>query len=394
MQTGVTPAIADPLTAPHPDVCVVGAGIAGLTTAYLALKAGRSVTVLDMGAVGDGQTGRTTAHLASAVDDRFHEIERLHGVDGARAAYESNAAAIDMIERIAREENIDCDFHRLDGLLFPAASDSPDVLDKELAAAHRAGFTSARIEDSLIVGTQNHGRHIRFPDQGRFHPLKYLVGLAGAIRRMRGIIHSGAKVIDVQPRDDKANTPPKVVIEGGRTLSPTFVVIASNAPGPIGGWVGGYTKVAPYRTYVVALKAPRDTLPDVLWWDDEDPYHYVRLERTDGRADTDVLIVGGEDHKTGQFPADASPFMNLELWARRTFAGAGDVVARWSGQVLEPADGLPFIGHAPDRPGVFVITGDSGQGMTHGTLGGMITLDLIRDVANPWARFYDPARKT
>src|SRR5688572_7951764 len=126
----------------HADVCVVGAGIAGLTTAYLLAKAGKSVIVLDDGGIGTGQTERTTAHLASAQDDRFTEVEKAHGVEGSRTAYESHAAAIDLIESIARDENIDCDFARVDGLLFPAPGEDPNkVLDDELAAARRAGFT-------------------------------------------------------------------------------------------------------------------------------------------------------------------------------------------------------------------------------------------------------------
>src|ERR687894_327162 len=125
------------------QVCVVGAGIAGLTTAYLLAREGKSVVVLDEGPVGAGQTERTTAHLASAIDDRFTEIEKHHGQDGSRLAYESHAAAIDAIERISRDEKIDCDFRRLDGFLFSVPGDPPDLLDKELAAAHRAGFKDA-----------------------------------------------------------------------------------------------------------------------------------------------------------------------------------------------------------------------------------------------------------
>src|SRR3954453_22480615 len=95
------------------DVCIVGAGIAGLTTAYLLRQTGKSVVVLDEGPIASGQTGRTSAHLASAIDDRFTEIERHHGRDGSRLAYESHAAAIDKIEQISRDENIDLHIPRL-----------------------------------------------------------------------------------------------------------------------------------------------------------------------------------------------------------------------------------------------------------------------------------------
>ena len=112
------------------DVCVVGAGIAGLTTAYLLSREGKSVIVLDAGAVGGGETSRTTAHLANALDTHYSDLERLHGADGARLVAESHTAAIDRIEAIIAQERIACDFERLDGYLFAPPGESPDVLDQ------------------------------------------------------------------------------------------------------------------------------------------------------------------------------------------------------------------------------------------------------------------------
>src|SRR5262249_17222656 len=114
------------------NVCVVGAGIAGLTTAYLLAKEGMWGMVLDDGTVGGGQTQRTTAHLSNAIDDRYYEIERLHGTEGARLAAESHTAAIDRIEAIVGEEHIDCEFERLDGYLFVPPGVAPTILDREL----------------------------------------------------------------------------------------------------------------------------------------------------------------------------------------------------------------------------------------------------------------------
>src|SRR5450432_3961868 len=159
------------------DVCVVGAGIAGLSVAYLLAKEGKSVIVLDEGKVGAGQTERTSAHLASAIDDRFVEIEKLHGKDGSKFSYESHAKAIDTIEKIARDEKIECEFKRLDAFLFSLPSDPKDLLDKELAAAKRAGFSDAKKSEGKL------GPCIRFPRQARFHPLKYLYGLEAAFKK-------------------------------------------------------------------------------------------------------------------------------------------------------------------------------------------------------------------
>src|SRR5438132_897314 len=124
------------------NVCIVGAGIAGMTTAYLLARAGKTVVVVDDGPIGGGMTGRTTAHLVTALDDRYFELECLHGETGARLAAESHAAAIDLVENIIKEEKIDCEFERLDGYLFVPPGESKKILDRELEAVHRAGLTN------------------------------------------------------------------------------------------------------------------------------------------------------------------------------------------------------------------------------------------------------------
>jgi glycine/D-amino acid oxidase-like deaminating enzyme/nitrite reductase/ring-hydroxylating ferredoxin subunit len=373
------------------DVCVIGAGIAGLTTAYIAASEGLSVVVFDEGQIGDGQTGRTSAHLASAIDDRFIEIERLHGKDNSRLAYESHAKAIDTIERIAKDEKIGCEFMRLDAFLSPIASNPPDFLDKELAAAKRAGFADAEIVSS---GGMYPGAALRFGNQARFHPLRYLAGLAEAFKAKRGRIYTGRRVIDVQGVDPKKKTPARVKVQGIRkTITAKHVVVATNTPSPINDWFGIYTKQSSYRSYVIAVEVPKGAVHDALYWDTGDPYHYVRLE-TFRRKENDLLIIGGEDHKTGQFPEDAAPFRKLEEWGRNIFPAMKDVKFRWSGQVQEPSDGLAFIGRAvTDKEEVFVATGDSGMGLTHGTIAGLLINDQIAGRSNPWEKLYDPSRK-
>jgi glycine/D-amino acid oxidase-like deaminating enzyme/nitrite reductase/ring-hydroxylating ferredoxin subunit len=382
---------ATPKTKLDADVCVIGAGIAGLTTAYLAAQAGRSVVVFDEGPLGGGQTGRTSAHLASAIDDRFVEIERMHGVEGSRLAYESHAKAIDTIESIARQEKIRCDFARLNAFLSATAADPPDLLDKELAAARRAGFADV---EKMTSGGLYGGACLRFGQQARFQPMLYLIGLAEAFKRLGGRIYTGRRVADVQGSDLKKRTPARIKLQGLRkTITAQHVVVATNTPSPINDWFGIYTKQSSYRTYIIGASLPRDSIEDALYWDTAEPYHYVRLEHRGGKHD-DVLLVGGEDHKTGQFPENGAPFMKLEEWARKHFPAMREVDWRWSGQVQEPADGLAFIGRAvTEKAEVFVVTGDSGMGLTHGTMAGLIITDQIAGRPNPWEKLYDPARK-
>jgi glycine/D-amino acid oxidase-like deaminating enzyme/nitrite reductase/ring-hydroxylating ferredoxin subunit len=386
-----------PLETPPPlreellvDVAVVGAGLAGLTTAYLLAGEGRSVVVLDDGAIGGGETSRTSGHLASALDDRFHLLERRHGYDGARLAAQSHVAAIDRIEQIVRREHIDCDFARVDGYLFVPPDGSPDLLTEELAAARRAGLEVEAVERPP-VRSFDFGPALRFPHQARLHILQYLNGLAAAARK-RGVRIYQAHVEHIDPDD-----PVRVQTTNGPTVTAAYAVVATNSP--FNDRVTMHTKQAAYRTYVVALPIAAGAAPDVLMWDTPDPYHYVRLCRSRpdwraGLAGHDWLIVGGEDHKTGQQEDFRKPFERLELWARARFAIEQGPVLRWSGQVLEPIDSLAFIGHNPTRgERVFIATGDSGNGLTHTTLAGMLLTDLIQGRRNPWQKLYDPARR-
>ncbi|HEX3356187.1 MAG TPA: FAD-dependent oxidoreductase [Tepidisphaeraceae bacterium] len=374
----------------HADVCIVGAGIAGLTTAYFLLNEGKSVNILDEGPIGGGQTGRTSAHLASAIDDRFIEIERLHGKEASRLAYESHAAAIDTIEQTIRDEKIACDFARLNAFLSSVPSDAPDLLDREFAAAKRAGFADLEM---IAKGGLDKNRCLRFGNQAIFQPMQYLVGLADAIKRMGGKIYTGKRVKDVQGSDPEKKKPARAQSEGRLAVTADFMVVATNTPSPINDWFGIYTKQASYRTYVIGASVPKGAVRDALYWDTGDPYHYVRLQRARG-GKKDLLLIGGEDHKTGQFPENDAPFKKLEQWAREKFPKIGRVRYRWSGQVQEPADGLAFIGHAlTKKENVFVATGDSGMGLTHGTIAGLLITDQIMGRKNPWEKLYDPSRK-
>jgi len=368
-------------------VCVVGAGIAGLTTAYLLAREGKEVVVLDDGAVGGGETGRTTAHLTSVLDHRYFELERLHGKQGAVLAAESHSAAIDRIEEIVLTEQIECDFERLDGYLFVPPGEPTEVLDRELAATHRVRMETEIVPRAPIAGFHT-GPSLRFPRQAQFHPLKYLGGLAAAITRMGGRIYTGSHV-------DKVDGG-QVHVSGGQVVTAGAVVVATNVP--FNDRITIHTKQAPYRTYVIGARVPVGTVFSALHWDTSDPYHYLRLQRvraSDASGDHNVLIVGGEDHKTGQADDMNERFHRLEVWARERFPMIEGIDFRWSGQVVEPVDGLAFIGPNPnDEKNVFIATGTSGNGMTYGTIAGILLTDLIYGRSNPWTTLYDPSRNT
>ncbi|WP_422931179.1 FAD-dependent oxidoreductase [Singulisphaera sp. PoT] len=372
------------------DVCVIGAGIAGLTTAYLLALEGKSVIVLDDGAIGGGETGRTTAHLTAALDKRYLELERLHGQKGARLAAESHAAAIDKIEQIIKDEDFTCDFERIDGYLFVPPGGSKELLDREWVATGNIGLKTEVVPRAPISGFDT-GPSLRFPGQAQFHPLKYLAGLASAITQRGGRIFTGSHVERVD-----GGSQAKVKTADGHTVSAGSVVVATNVP--FNDRMTIHTKQYPYRSYVIGARVPTGTVFSALYWDTADPYHYARVQRVsavDGSGEHDILIVGGEDHKTGQADDMDERFARLEAWAREHFPMIVAVDFHWSGQVVEPFDGLAFIGHNPlDAKNVYIATGTSGNGMTYGTIAGMILSDLIAGRTNPWATLYDPSRKT
>lgn len=371
----------------HVDVCVVGAGIAGMTTAFLGAREGRTVIVLDDGPIGGGETGRTTAHLSYALTDRYFELEQMHGETGARLAAESHAAAIDLIESIVHSESIGCDFARVDGYLFQPPESDPEILNREMDTLHRAGFHDVRLLDRAPLPGYDTGPCLVLPNQAQFHPMKYLAGLAAAIDKYGGRIYSRSFHVEKIEGD----SPAKVTVRGGDMVTADSVVVATNTP--VNDWVTIHTKQAAYRTYVICGLIPAGSVKKALFWDTADPYHYVRIQPID--QEHDALIVGGEDHKTGQADDTNSRFVSLERWARERFPPIESIEYRWSGQVMQSMDGLAFLGHNPgDEPNVYVATGDSGNGMTHGTIGGIVIGDLMQGRDNPWTELYDPSRKT
>jgi glycine/D-amino acid oxidase-like deaminating enzyme/nitrite reductase/ring-hydroxylating ferredoxin subunit len=366
------------------DVVVVGAGITGLTTAYLLASAGRSVVVIERGRCAEIDTGHTTAHLTMVTDTQLNELVNKFGASHAQALWDAGRVAIDEIERIVDEHAIDCSLEVVDGYLHAPAgaldARQVDSLKEDARLAREFGFDAEFIANVPFAGRPG----VRFANQARFHPRKYLAGLVQAIRAAGGEIfeHSGAEEFLADPIRVKAN---------GHTLKCKDIVIATH--NPIAGIASSaradlfQTKLALYTSYVVAGRVTRETVPDALFWDTADPYHYLR---TESHRDHQLIIFGGEDHKTGQASDTNECFKRLE---RKLFAALPGIAIRhrWSGQVIETPDGLPYIGAMTDHQ--YAATGFAGNGMTFGTLAGIMIVDAIEGRRNPWADLFDPARK-
>ena len=370
------------------DVAVIGGGIMGITTAYLLKQAGRTVALLERERCARVDTGHTTAHVTAITDLSRQEIVKRFGREAARGVWEAGSAAIDQIVTAIRTEEIACDFRWVPGYLHaplePAnEKEQPrerDWLQKEAEACRELTIESAFLEAVPYFSQPG----IMFAHQALFHPRKYLAALVQKIpgRGSHVFENSGVSAIEEKP--------PTVRV-GSSEIRCHHVVMATHNPllGTAGllGATLFQSKLALYSSYAIGAKIPPQKIPEASFWDTADPYNHLRVERKRGY---DYAIFGGEDHKTGQQPDTTEPYRRLEERLKR-FVPQAEVDHRWSGQVIDTADGLPYIGELVEKQ--FGATGFAGNGMTFGTLGAMMATDWVVGRQNPWSELFDPGRK-
>ena len=367
------------------DAVIIGAGIAGLSTAYELARSGRSVVVIDRGGIGNGMTARTTAHLATELDDFYSELIKVRDEDEARLYHDSQVAAVNRIEAICRDEGINADFARLDGYLFPAEESHIPELREEYEACQKIGVPCEWL-DSFALPGGDVGPAIRFPNQGRFHPTKYLKGLAQAILNRGGRIYANT----VHVSDEEVTDGAEITTEAGPVIRARDAIFCTNSPTNVK--VAIHPKQTPDRTYVVAGRVPAGSAPDALVWDTLEAYHYVRIQPL-GEGE-DLLIVGGEDHRSGEAEDMEERFERLEQWTRQHYPSFTRSDYRWSGQVMETIDFMPFSGLVGGTAHTYVHTGDSGMGITNGVAGSLTIAPLIMGNDSRFASLLNPGRKS
>jgi glycine/D-amino acid oxidase-like deaminating enzyme/nitrite reductase/ring-hydroxylating ferredoxin subunit len=368
------------------DVAVIGGGISGLTAAYLLQKEGKSVAILEKDQIATGESGYTTAHLTVALDTPYHRLLAKYGDEETQSILASKVASIAKIEELSSQLSADVKFKRVPAYLYAEDMSGVETIEQEAIATLDLGMKTKLLRNTKIKTSLTDLPYpvegaLLYPDQAQFHPRRYLLALAEAFLKAGGKIFEFTHVKEIE---DANSTNACRIATTRAELRADDVLVLTNSP--ISTRVAIHTKIAAYRTYAIAFKG---NPLEGLYWDTMDPYHFIRAQQID---DQNYIIIGGEDHKTGQVTDTAHCFENLEHYARTRFGLKGDAEYRWSGQVIEPVDGLPYIGRSPGSEHIYLATGFSGNGMTFGTLSAMILKDYVLNIDNAWADIYDPAR--
>lgn len=360
------------------DIVIIGGGLTGITCAYLLSKAGKKVVLLEKDRVGSGASGMTTAFLTQNIDTGWSKLIDMFGKRNTDLIAESHSFAIDAIEKIIEENKIDCEFIRCNNYSYSLTERDTKHLKDEEKVMDSIGLKAKFKKDKLGFG--NYG-HLELKEQAKFHPLKYLIELTKISKK------EGCKIFDQTEVDDIIKEDKFRIITKNGEVRANKVIVSTYAP--INNKL--YFKKAFYDSYVFELEISAKILEEGIYEDTMDPYHYFRIDRM-GKKDR--MIIGGEDHRSDIPVDDSKNFKALEDYIKRILSNVDyKIVTKWSGPIVEPVDGLAFIGEHKDK-GIFYATGFSGNGMTYATLAAYMISDIVlgKEKTKKFRNIYDAER--
>lgn len=357
---------------------MIGGGITGVMTAYYLAKAGKKVVLIEGERLGLGETGFTTAFLSSVIDEPLTKLRKRFGDKKAAMAWQAGQAAIDEFARLVQVENIACDFTRCPVRIYAAGEQDVQGLERQISLARRYGFTMS------FEKTDQHfpWGYAELADQAKFHPREFLLAIAKKSVELGVKIYENSPVTDFRGKDG--------LIVGTKEGSVTAREIVEATHTAIDHPIEVPARLEPYLSYVIEAQVPKGIFAEGIYWDTEDPYHYFRL---DPQASFDRLILGGEDVKSSEVKGQTQSYKKLEEYLRWLTKGVPITInRRWSGQILESTDGLPFIGRSLTNVHHLIATGYAGNGMTFGLAAGQVITDIIIGRDNPFIELFSLTR--
>jgi glycine/D-amino acid oxidase-like deaminating enzyme/nitrite reductase/ring-hydroxylating ferredoxin subunit len=361
------------------DVAIVGGGITGILTAYLLKLAGKKVAVLEAMKIGEGTTAFSTGNLYSVIDKRLHHIQSKFDQKTTNAVIESRTLAVDLIESLVAEHNIDCNFKRMPWYLYSETKADSEPVVKEKKAAMDAGLSVESLSEIPLPFKVESA--IKIDGQAQFNPAAFVKALAGVARTKGCLIFAHTPVIEIQKES------PLVLLTAESHVIAKNVILATHTPK---GIYPVQTSLGPYREYAIAGKLRSGDYPQGIFWSTE-PQHHISV-RSYKKDNEDYILIIGEDHKVGQSNDHKEYYRRLETFARSKF-DIENITHRWSAQHYKPADGLPYIGESMNS-GIYVATGFSTDGLVWGTVSAMIFKDLLSGKENLWAHYFSAKRFT
>lgn len=364
------------------DVAIIGGGISGISCAYMLNKEGVKTVIIEADRILKGTTGHTTAKITSQHGLIYSKIKKQMSEEFARQYAEANESAIRLIEQIAKDKQIECDLISQSAYIYTLQDKYVDKINQETKAASSLGIKAQFMEEIPLPFPVKAA--VRFDNQAQFHPRKFLLPLADEYMNSGGKIFEQSRVVDIE------NDGPYVIItSSGNKVTAEKLIIASHYP--LYNKAGLYfTRIYAERSYVVAVKA-KDNYPGGMYIAAEESGHSFRNQVSD---EGELILVGGEQHKTGQGEDTRENYEALKTFSEKTFI-VEDIPYRWSTQDCMTLDGLPYVGHFTSKtPNMYIATGYCKWGMTNSIAAAMILKDLIINGRSPWQDVYDPSRQT
>jgi glycine/D-amino acid oxidase-like deaminating enzyme len=358
------------------DIAIVGGGITGITAAYfLSKNKSRRVALFEKDKLCSGATGDTTAFITQSLDTEYSKLIELFGRTKAKNMIASHQNAIDIIEKIIKENKINCEFQRCSDYIYSIDKKSAEILKQEEQAAKSLGTKIKFIRDNRL-GFMNHG-YLEIFNQAKFHPLKYLSALSKIASKNGAKIFEKTKVKAIEGSGPYIIKTPKGDILAHNVFVATYAPFNKKL----------FFKKAFYTSYIMELELPSSDIPEGIYEDTMNPYHYFRVDKM-GKKDR--IIVGGEDHREDVPSNEEKNFQALKDYINETFPHIRyKVVRKWAGPIVEPIDGVAFIGPHEEK-NIYYATGFSGNGMTYGTIAAEIISEAISK--KKLNLIYDPKR--
>lgn len=364
------------------DVAIIGGGITGLLTAYQLTQAGKKVAIFEKDNLAENTTGFSTGNLYVAVQPLYQQIKDKFNLDVAKTVIKSRQAAIDFIERLTVEHQLQCHFHRRPWYVYTNDKSKIKVIEKEAVLFQEANI--AVYEEKQFPLPFKFKKAVRMDNQARINPMQFCLQMAEVLKNKDCSIFENTPISKFEEKDEHC-----YLTAGQYKVKAKDIVVATHTP------LGINSKqmlMGPYRSYVVAAKLEGD-YPNGNFWDLEKPHHAISTHSEGVSPDLNILAVAGRHHKTGQDKHALKNFMALEKFIREGFK-VKEIAYRWSAQHYQAADSLPYIGLISPNKHIYMATGFFADGLVYGALSGLIIADKILGRENQWQSVYDPKRFT